>query len=116
MADEAGRSGGGTISPLWPHRDDHSTAHDAHRTIGWHAPTSSWAWRTPYPGLMPTRTRACHQGPSTRGSSERLRLSRQRRIDDDIPGDLDGALVGVALAVEPRVPLQRAAQVELRID
>src|SRR5579883_2557504 len=37
-------------------------------------------------------------------------------VDDDVPGDPDGALVGVALAVEARVPLQGAAQVEFRVD
>src|SRR6476661_5730323 len=42
--------------------------------------------------------------------------SREGGVDDDVGGDLQRRLVGVSLAVQPRVPLQRAADVVLRVD
>src|SRR5437762_2912117 len=36
-------------------------------------------------------------------------ISGERGIDDNIAGDLQGAVVGVALALDARMPLQRAA-------
>ena len=42
--------------------------------------------------------------------------SGQRGVDDDVGGDLEGRLVGVALAVEPGVPFQGAADVVLGVD
>ncbi len=42
--------------------------------------------------------------------------SGQHRIDHDIAGDPDRALVGVALAFDARVSFQSAADVESRVD
>src|SRR5262245_29362699 len=42
--------------------------------------------------------------------------SRQRLIDHDIARDPHGAFEGVPVAVDPRMPLERAAEVELLVD
>src|SRR5208283_6175357 len=43
-------------------------------------------------------------------------ILRQCGIDDDVGGDLESRLVGVALAVEPRMSFQGTADVVLGID
>ena len=66
-----------------------------------------------------------HYGPAGRGiqpfrkrNEPRARrvASRKRRVDDDVAGDLQGALVGVALALDAGVPLESAADIVFRID
>src|SRR5205085_11941906 len=59
-------------------------------------------------GKMPVPRRWARLSRHPKGRRPR---SGQPRIDDDIASDLQGTLVGVTLAFDPRVPLQRAADV-----
>src|SRR5271165_7332235 len=47
---------------------------------------------------------------------KQLRSSRERGVDDDVGGDFERGVVIVALAIEPGVALQGAADVVLGVD
>src|SRR3954447_3281353 len=76
------------------------------------------------PGIARTRAAAITMPVRARGILRRSMTEASRRadpsgecgVDDDVGGDLEGRLVGVALAVHAGVPLQGAADVVLGVD
>ena len=93
--------------------------------FGWARRAGRGALRSPPIGTEPGERSCCravarnpmHYGPVQAGPFNlRVDGSGQRRIDHDVAGDLERALVGVAFALDAGVPLQGAADVVLRVD
>src|SRR5712672_647008 len=68
--------------------------------------------------FVPTRPLDARPGTARRRHPIRMdrERSRQRRVDHDVRGDPECALVSVSLAVKPELALQGAANVVLRVD
>ena len=62
------------------------------------------------------RARSLEEAKHADDLSRRESGSGQGGVDDDVGGDLEGRLVSIALAVEPGMPFQGAADVVLGVD